>query len=93
MPEPIYIILMTAVILIDVITAAMFIRCIISWFLGEMDNKFTRLLLAITEPALMPLRKLFVKMNWFQQTPLDMSFIFTWMLLSLLEMSLRYIMG
>ena len=41
----------------------------------------------------MPLRKLFVKMNWFQGTPIDMAYMFTYVVLFLLQLVLDGIRG
>ncbi|MBQ9086121.1 MAG: YggT family protein [Clostridia bacterium] len=60
---------------------AMLLRAIFSWF--PMDpNKFTDLLYAITEPFIYPIRRLFQKMNWFQNVPLDIPFLVTYLLIS-----------
>ena len=62
---------------------AMTLRAILSWFPIE-PNKFTIFLNVITEPIVYPVRKLFEKMNWFQNIPLDMSFMATYLIISIL---------
>ena len=62
---------------------AMTARAILSWFPIE-PNKFTTFLNIITEPIVYPVRKLFEKMNWFQNIPLDMSFMATYLIISIL---------
>ena len=75
------------VIFLDVVTFAMLIRAVLSWI--PMDpNKFTDFIHAITEPVILPLRALFYKLNWFQGMPIDMSFLITCLLLSMLTMFL-----
>ena len=71
-------------IFIEVISFAMMLRAIISWFF-EGDGAFIRFLFVITEPAIMPLRKLFHKMNWFQDVPVDMAYSFTFIALFLIQ--------
>ncbi len=72
-----------AVLLLSVVQLAMLVRAVMSWF--PMDpNKFTDFLYAVTEPFIYPIRMLFQKMNWFQDIPLDMSFMATYILLSIL---------
>lgn len=62
---------------------AMTLRAILSWFPIE-SNRFITFLNVVTEPIVYPVRKLFEKMNWFQNIPLDMSFMATFMILSIL---------
>lgn len=63
----------------------MFIRAILSWFDVNMNNPLIKLLFVITEPAVQPVRKLFQKMNWFQNTPIDLSFTATFLILFIFE--------
>ena len=77
----------TVRVLLLVIQFAMMARAILSWFPIE-PNKLTQLLDAITEPLICPIRKLFEKMNWFQDIPLDMSFMATYLILVILIMFL-----
>ena len=76
-----HIVATVVVSLLSVIQLAMMIRAILSWFPMD-ENRFTNFLYGITEPVIYPVRALFVRMNWFQQSPLDMSFMITFLLLS-----------
>ncbi len=87
MPEPIYVLVNFVNIFIEVISFAMMIRAILSWF-TDGTGKFTRFLYVITEPAIMPIRKLLVKMNWLQDSPIDFSFTLTFLALLLVEVLL-----
>lgn len=84
MPEPLYVLVNFVMIFIEIISFAMMLRAILSWFV-ESDGAFVRFLFVITEPAIMPIRKLFYKMNWFQDVPIDLSFTFTFIALFLIE--------
>ena len=75
LPEPLYVLVQFVLAFLDVLLIAMLIRAVMSWFF-EGDNKFTGFLYVLTEPVIIPFRKLFYKMNWFQDTPVDMSFGF-----------------
>lgn len=75
LPEPLYVLVQFVLVFLDVLQIAMLIRAVMSWFI-EGDNKFTGFLYVLTEPVIIPFRKLFHKMNWFQDTPVDMSFGF-----------------
>lgn len=83
---PIYFVLVSfAVMFIDVLMLAMSARAIIGWFYDG-DGVIVRFLYVVTEPALMPVRKLFEKMNWFQDSPIDVSYGFTYIVLIVLQM-------
>ena len=73
----------TVCVVLSVLQLAMLIRAIMSWFPTE-SNKFENFLYMITEPLIMPIRRLFEKLNWFQGLPVDISFFVTYLLLSLL---------
>ena len=85
MPEPIQIIVYFALYLVKLISTCMFIRAILSWFDVNMNNPLIKLLFVITEPVVQPVRKLFVKLNWFQNMPIDLSFSATFLILFVLE--------
>ena len=73
----------TVCVLLSAIQLAMTARAILSWFPIE-PNKFITFLNVITEPVVYPIRKLFEKMNWFQNIPLDMSFMTAFIISSIL---------
>lgn len=86
MPEPLYVLVRFVLIFLDVISFSMLIRAILS-FLGINEEGFLmRFLYVVTEPAIMPLRKLFYKLNWFQNTPFDMAHLFTYTVLWILQL-------
>ena len=71
-------------VVLMVIETAMFIRAILSWF--PLDrNKFTDFLYSLTEPFVYPFRRLFHRMNWFQDMPFDMAFFFAFITISILS--------
>lgn len=69
------------------IQMAMLARAVLSWFMLD-GNKFVDFLYAITEPFIYPVRRLFQKMNWLQGTPIDFSFMVTYMIISILTIFL-----
>ncbi len=83
----IYVLVNFVVIFIEILTLAMTLRAILSWFF-DTDGKFVRFLYVFTEPAIMPLRKLFYKMNWFQEVPLDIAYSATYIVLMLVQLFL-----
>ena len=84
----IYVLVQFVLYAINVITIAMCIRAVISWFYDG-DGWFIRLLYFITEPVIMPVRLLLVKMNWLQNTPLDFSYILAYLILFIVQVLLR----
>ena len=88
MSTVIYVLVQFVLYAIGVITLAMCIRAVISWFYDG-DGWFIRLLYFITEPVIMPVRLLLVKMNWLQNTPLDFSYILTYLILFIVQVLLR----
>ena len=85
MPEPLYVLVRFVLVFIEVLQIAMLIRAVLSWFV-EGENRFTRFVYVITEPVIIPIRKLFYKLNWFQNSPIDMSFSFAIIAMILIEM-------
>jgi len=92
LPEPIYVLVNFALIFIEVLSFTMLIRAILSWF-TDGGGKFTQFLYVLTEPAIMPVRKLLVKMNWLQNSPIDFSFTITYFLLMIIEILLTSFLG
>lgn len=88
MPEPIYVLVNFVLIFIEIISFAMMIRALLSFF-TDGTGKFTQFLYVITEPVIMPIRKLLVKMNWLQDSPIDFSFTLAFFALLLVELLLR----
>ena len=84
-----YVFCYTLYVFIDVILLAMLVRAIFSWFPPETEGVFQRMLFLITEPAIMPVRKIFARMGWFQGLPIDLSFMATSMLLCLISFALQ----
>ena len=74
-------------IFLSVVQFAMLLRAILSWFVMG-GGTFMNFLYAITEPFIVPVRTLFEKMNWLQNSPIDFSFMVTYLLISLLTVFL-----
>ena len=76
----IYFMKMAAITLLDILELAFLLRAIFSWIPMD-ENVFTELLYRLTEPLILPVRKLLYKINFLQDFPLDISFLLTSMLL------------
>ena len=92
MPEPIYVVVQFALMLVKVVSFCMFARAILSWFELNPENKLVRFLYAMTEPAVQPVRNLFYKKNWFADVPIDMSFTATFMIIYLIEIFMEMLL-
>lgn len=75
------------VIFLSAVEIAMLVRAVMSWF-STSDGKLSNFLCAITEPFIYPVRLLFEKMNWFQNSPFDFAFLITYMLISMITIFL-----
>ncbi len=63
----------------------MFARAILSWVMPDAENNLTRFLWTITEPVIYPVRVLLDKIPFLQEMPIDLSFIVTFLLLSIIQ--------
>lgn len=84
----VFILQKTVYVLLDVLMIALFARAILSWMDPQGEWGISHFLFMLTEPIIFPLRQLFAKTHWFEGFPLDMPFMFTWLLLSLLQILL-----
>lgn len=84
----IYLITATLSFLLSALQFLMLARAIMSWFPVSEDNGILQFLYAVTEPVILPIRALLERLGWFEGLPIDMSFFFTFMLLSILQMFL-----
>lgn len=85
----VYLIRNTALALIGVLEIAMFARAILSWFDQTGESKISVFLYTITEPVILPVRRLFEKMHWFEGLPIDVAFTATWLLLMIVQILLE----
>lgn len=85
MDTVLYIFQQLIIILIDVLHIAMFVRAILSWFDPMQEGKLTAFLHTLTEPVILPIRMLCEKRHWFEGVPLDIPFLLTWLLLSVIQ--------
>ena len=89
MTTAMYIIVQSALIFIDVLSIAMFVRAILSWFTMGEQTKLGTFMYVVTEPVIMPIRALCNRFGWFQGMPLDMPFFLTMILLTFGSMFLQ----
>lgn len=58
-------------------SVALFLRAILSWFMQEGENVVMTFLALVTEPLILPIRRLCSRFGWFQGGPVDMPFLLT----------------
>ncbi len=84
MYEFVYVVQSVILLFIELLSTAMLVRAILSWFpLGD-DNKLAAFFYFLTEPIIMPTRKLFERFGWGRMSPIDIPFLVTVIELSLL---------
>ncbi len=84
-----YVIVQCVLIFIDVLSVAMFVRAILSWFTMGEQTRIGAFLYVVTEPIILPIRALCARFGWFQGTPLDMPFLLTMVMLSFVGIFLQ----
>jgi YggT family protein len=70
--------------LLNILETAMFLRAILSWFVDG-SNKLYSVLASITEPIILPIRKLLSKTSIGGGMPIDISFLVTYLLLEVVR--------
>lgn len=81
-----YILQMTLSTLLGALEMMMLGRAVLSWLPIDPDGPLNRFLHAMTEPIIYPVRLLLERFDLFQGLPIDMSFFFTFILISILSM-------
>ena len=66
----------------------MMFRAVLSWLPVDEDSDISNFLFAMTEPVIYPVRMLLDRFEWLDEFPIDLSFIISFMLLSLVQMLL-----
>ena len=78
----------TVNVLLLVIETAMMLRAILSFFPLDEENRFVLFLALVTEPVIAPVRALLSRFKFIAESPIDISFFVTFLLLSILRVIL-----
>ena len=89
MTTAVSIIVQCVLIFIDILSVAMLVRAVLSWFTMGEQTKLGTFMYVVTEPIIMPIRALCNRFGWFQGMPLDMPFFLTMILLTFGSMFLQ----
>ncbi len=69
--------------LISIYAGIMLFYCLAGWFVRDPNNRFMRILGTVTEPPLVPIRRLLWRMEFFRNSPVDFSPLILFLLLRL----------
>ena len=72
--------------LISIVQLCFLVRAILSWTPMREDHPILLLVSMVTEPFILPFRALFERLGWFRNSPIDLSFFFGFILVSILAM-------
>ncbi len=79
-----------AVTLLSFLEFAMFARAIMSWFPQGRDSRINELLYWVTEPIILPFRKLTEPLQRGSMIPIDFAFLLAFIMLGILRQVLAY---
>ena len=71
--------------LLSIVELCFLIRALLSWFPISDENPILLFVTMVTEPIVGPVRALINRMGWFQNIPIDISFIIAYLLLFLVD--------
>lgn len=75
-------------VFLDVFQIAMLVRAILSWFDHGEPGTISSFLIFVTEPFILPIRRLCERMHWFEGSMVDMPFLLTMIVMMLLQTGL-----
>lgn len=88
MYQIVYVIMSTVRFIVIALEVMMLARAVVSWLPIDEDHPIINFLYTVTEPVIMPVRALLDYFGWFEGLPIDMAFMITFILLSIVEMLL-----
>ena len=74
--------------LLYVLEITMFLRALLSWFPIDEESRLMSFLYTVTEPVIQPVRALLYRLNLFQNSPLDVSFFISYIIIAILSVVL-----
>ena len=75
--------------LIGAVEICLLIRAVLSWFPGEFEGAFIDFLYTVTETVVAPMRFLLERFESVRQSPIDLSFFATVLVLSFVQIGLQ----
>ncbi len=92
MSEPIFVLTRFTASFLNLLSIIMLIRMVFGMFF-EGDGPIIRYIYVVTEPVVMPFRKLFEKRGWFEESPFDIAGFTAFMIISVLELIVEVLVG
>ncbi len=84
----IYLVRITALTVISVLSLAMMGRALLSFIDPMQEMKLSGFLITVTEPIILPVRALCERFHWFEGLPIDVPFSITFFILMIIEVFL-----
>lgn len=75
--------------LVTALQTMMFFRAILSWLPFDEESTLNRFLYTVTEPVILPIRKILERFKLFQGSPFDISFFIAFFVLVFLQIILE----
>lgn len=75
-------------ILLDAVSLAMIIRMFLPLFTDAENSRFYMFLSFVTEPFIIPVRFIFTKLNFLQDTPIDWAFTAAYLIITFVRFML-----
>ncbi len=72
-------------VLLDAVLIFMLVRTLLPLFGVSEDSAFFSFLVAATEPFIIPVRFIFYKLNWFQDSFIDVAYTASFLLISMIS--------
>jgi YggT family protein len=72
-------------IFLSVLELCFFVRAILSFINPEEEGFLAGILYVLTEPVILPVRALLAKLHFGENSPIDLSFLFAFILLSIVN--------
>lgn len=91
MTQVLYVLAAVIAITLDVASLAFLVRAVMPIFCDVENSRVYLFASLVTEPFIIPVRFLLVKFNLLQDTPMDWSFIISYLILSFVRMLLPII--
>ncbi len=88
-----YIMARVVALLLTLLEVAMLLRAIFSWIPAVDESAIGDFIYMITEPVIAPIRAIFDRFSWFQNSPIDISFLIGYIVISAFQAVFEYLAG
>lgn len=85
MQELFYILAKSVSLILEIVSVAMIVRMLLPIFVDPMESRFYAVVCFVTEPFILPVRAIMVRLNVGQDSPIDWAFSITYLIIWLLS--------